>query len=151
MHTSADVVVSPTTTRPDVRVRLLVGLFRLAGVVMCAAFLAMVMPFEWMAANHRSLGLGEFPHAPIVEYLARSVAALYGFHGVLLLVLSSDPLRYRPLVWYIASMNVAFGVFMTLIDLEAGLPTWWTLVEGPPIIAFGIVIAFLNRSLAANP
>jgi hypothetical protein len=122
-------------------------LLRLAGVITAAAFLAMLLPADWMASTHHWLGLGEFPRSPVVDYLTRSVAALYGFHGVLLLLISRDPLKYRTIVQYVAVMNIVFGVMMVLIDWHAGLPWWWTLGEGPPIIAFGIVIAFLNRSV----
>ena len=68
--------------------RLLVLLLRLAGAVTIAAFPAMLLPTDWMDATHRWLGLGELPRAPVVEYLTRSIAALYGFHGVLLLVVA---------------------------------------------------------------
>jgi hypothetical protein len=125
---------------------LLVALLRLAGGVTLTAFLAILLPVEWMASTHRWLGLGEFPRAPVVDYLARSVAALYGFHGGLLLLVSGDPIRYRSIIWYVAFMNVAFGLMLIAIDLHAGLPLLWTISEGPPIAAFGIVIAILNKS-----
>jgi hypothetical protein len=125
---------------------LLVALLRLAGGVTLTAFLAILLPVEWMASTHRWLGLGEFPRAPVVDYLARSVAALYGFHGGLLLLVSGDPIRYRSIIWYVAFMNVAFGLMLIAIDLHAGLPLLWTISEGPPIVAFGIVIAILNKS-----
>jgi len=127
------------------RLRLLAVLLRLAGVVTASAFGAILLPVEWMASTHRWLGLGEFPRAPVVDYLARSIAALYGFHGVLLLLVASDPQRHRPIVWYIAAVNVAFGLILLAIDLHAPMPGVWTAFEGPPIIAFGIVVALLNR------
>ena len=107
----------------------------------------MVMPAEWMTATHSWLGLGELPRSPAFEYLARSIAALYGFHGVLLLIVASDPRRYRTSVWYVAAMNVLFGLIVLAIDVEAGMPGYWSIAEGPPIVVFGIVIAMLNRSL----
>jgi hypothetical protein len=122
-------------------------LLRLAGVIMSSAFLAMFLPTDWMESTHQWLGLGEFPRSPLVDYLTRSVAALYGFHGALLLLISRDPVKYRTIVQFVAVMNIVFGTIMLVIDLHAGLPWWWTLGEGPPIIAFGIVIAFLNRSV----
>ena len=124
---------------------MLVALLRLAGGVLVTAFLAILLPVEWMASNHQSLGMGEFPRAPVVDYLARSVAALYGFHGVLVLLVSTDPARYRSIIWYLAAMNVLFGVILVAIDLHAGMPALWTALEGPSIAAFGIVIALLNR------
>jgi len=129
----------------DRRTRVLVLLLRLAGCVTASAFLAIFLPVEWMASTHQWLGLGEFPRAPVVDYLARSIAALYGFHGVLLLIVSGDPVKYRTIVSYVAAMNVLFGLIVLAVDLHAGLPMMWTLLEGPPITAFGIVIGLLNR------
>lgn len=133
----------------DVRRRVLVVLLRLAGTITVTAFLTILLPAEWMASTHRWLGLGEFPRAPVVDYLARSIAALYGFHGVLLLIVATDPVRYRAIVWFVAAMNIAFGLIVMAIDVHAGMPLYWTLGEGPPIIAFGIVIAVLNAGLSA--
>jgi hypothetical protein len=130
---------------PATRVRLLKILLRLAGAFTVVAFPTMLLPTDWMASTHHWLGLGEFPEAPIVDYLARSVAALYGFHGVLLLLVSRNPVRFRAIVTFIGVMNIAFGVMMILVDIHAGLPTFWLLAEGPPIIAFGAVVGLLNH------
>ena len=112
-----------------------------------SAFLAVFLPVDSMASTHRWLGLGEFPRTPIVDYLARSVAALYGFHGVLLFVISTDVVRYRPLVWYVAAMNVVFGIMLIAIDLHAGLPAQWTAFEGPPVVVIGMLVAYFNWRL----
>ncbi|HET7696043.1 MAG TPA: hypothetical protein VFK57_10075 [Vicinamibacterales bacterium] len=130
--------------------RWLVVVLRIAGVFTIAAFPAMLLPVDWMASTHARLGLGEFPRSAVVDYLARSIAALYGFHGVLVLLVSTDPVRYRPIVWFIAVMNIAFGAMLIAIDLHAGLPAYWTALEGPPIIAFGLVIALLTRLTSAS-
>ena len=129
--------------------RLVVLLLRFAGTVTTVAFLAILLPVDWMASTHRAIGLGEFPRAPVVDYLARSVAALYGFHGLLQLLVSTDIVRYRPIVWFIAALNVTFGLMIVAIDLHAGMPLFWTLWEGPSIIAFGVVLAVLMRSVPA--
>ena len=134
-------------TRLNGELRLLVFLLRLAGVVTASAFLAILLPRDWMAATHEWLGLGEFPRAPVVDYLARSIAALYGFHGVLLLIVSRDLVRYKPIVKFVGILNVTFGLIMTAIDLYAPMPMLWTLTEGLPIIAFGLVVLYLCRSI----
>jgi hypothetical protein len=128
------------------RERWLVILLRIAGGGMLLAFLAMLLPTDWMASTHRALGLGEFPRTAIVDYLTRSVSALYGFHGGLLLVLSADPRKHRTVISYIAVMNVVLGMMFFAIDLHARMPWFWTLGEGPPMLIFGIVIGTLNRS-----
>lgn len=124
---------------------MLVFLLRLSGTFTSLAFLAMLLPVDWMDSIHRSMGLGALPRAPVVDYLARSVAALYGFHGALLLLISTDPVKYRTIVWFVAILNIVFGVMLVVIDLYAGLPMFWTLFEGPSLVVFGIVIAWLNR------
>ena len=130
------------------RRRLLVALLRLGGAVTVTAFLAMLLPVEWMAATHRWLGLGEFPQSAVVDYLARSIAALYGFHGVLLFIVARDPEQFAAIVRYIGVMNIALGLMLVAIDAHAGLPWWWTFGEGPPIVAFGTVILLLSRPRA---
>jgi len=126
----------------------LVLLLRCGAVLTGSAFLAVFLPVDSMASTHRWLGLGEFPRTPIVDYLARSVAAFYGFHGVLLFVISTDVVRYRPLVWYVAAMNVVFGFMLLAIDLQAGLPAQWTAFEGPPVVVIGMLVAYFNWRLA---
>ena len=122
---------------------MIVGLLRFGGVVTFSAFATLLLPVDWMAATHRWLGLGEFPRMPIVDYLARSVAALYGFHGVLLFIISSDIRRYRPLIWYVAAMNVLFGLMLIAIGRHAGLPSYWLAVEGPSVLVIGVLVAVL--------
>ena len=119
-------------------------LLRIGGVLTGSAFLAMVMPTEWMASTHDRLGLGELPRAPVVEYLARSIAALYGFHGILLFVVAREPERLRPVVVYLACFNIVFGALLIAIDYEAGLPWWWTGTEGPSIVVVGLLIMLLK-------
>jgi hypothetical protein len=128
--------------------RLLAALLRLGGSVLLLAFLAMFLPVEWMAATHQWLGMGQFPRMAVVDYLARSIAALYGFHGVLMFIVARDPVRFAPIVRFIGIMNITLGMILIAIDLYSGMPWWWTAGEGPPIIAFGIVVLLLSRSRA---
>jgi hypothetical protein len=128
----------------DSRVRWIKSLLRVMGTVTATAFLTMLLPPHWHAGIHEWLGLGPFPRSPVVDYLARSIGALYGFHGVLLLIVSTDPVRYRAIVSYIGILNVTFGMMLIAIDLYAGLPWWWTAFEGPAIIPFGVLLLLLN-------
>ena len=127
------------------RERLLQLLLRLGGAVLCLAFPTVLLPVDWMASTHEALGLGPFPRSVIVEYLARSIALLYGLHGILLLIVARDPTRYREIVTYLACFNITFGLLMLIIDLKTGMPWFWTVGEGPGIAAVGVMIAVLNR------
>ena len=107
---------------------------------------AVVMPRSWMAATHVWLGLGEFPAAPIVENLARSVSAFYAIFGGVCLFVGSDIERYRPLIKFLGAVLVMFGVALIGIDLAAGMPPWWTASEGLSTIVFGGLVSALSRA-----
>ena len=127
------------------RAKLLVILLRIFGIGGLFALGAVIMPLSWMAAIHSRLGLGEMPTAPIMEYLARTVSALYVFLSVVFLVAASDLERYRSLVQILGVSLFLTGVVFTGIDLAAGLPWWWTASEGPPCVVFGAVIFLLAQ------
>ncbi len=133
---------STAMTRSD---RILIFVLRIIGASALFALLAVVMPITWMAAVHRWLGLGEMPTDPIVGYLARSLSLFYAFFGIIFLALATDLRRYRPLVRVVGIGAALFGFVLWGVDAAVGLPSWWTLAEGPLTIAFGIGIVVLAR------
>ena len=123
----------------------LIALLRALGVLCLLATFAVFMPLRWMAVVHDWLGVGRFPEGRIVEYLARSLSALYAFHGGLLLLISTDVRRYAGVVTYVAVACLAFGVLILAIDLSIGMPLHWTLQEGPYVLIMGLAILLLQR------
>lgn len=132
------------------RERLLSLLLRLSGGVLLLAMGAIFLPTGWMARLHASLGLGAFPAVPVVDYLTRSVAALYAMHGALYFLAAGDPRRFRPLIALIARMNIAFGLLVVGIGLHAGLPALWIASEGPPVVAFSLLLLWLLRGVPSD-
>ena len=131
--------------------RALAILFRFIGAVLLLAIPAIFLPTPWMEAVHRALGLGEMPRGPLVEYLTRSVSALYALHGGLFLLVSTDLPRFRPLALYLGAGDVLFGLTVLAIDLYAGLPASWTFLEGPPTVLVGLVVLALARRIREAP
>ncbi len=127
--------------------RFLVIVLRCIAAVVLLAFGAALLPTSWMKSTHHWLGLGAFPELPIMEYLTRSIALLYGFHGALCALVSLDVRRLRPVAVFIGWMNLLFGLGMTAIDLFAGMPWFWTALEGPPIAFGGALVIYLSRSV----
>jgi hypothetical protein len=109
------------------------------------ALVAVVMPFSWMVATHRWLGLGEMPTGPVVEYLARSVSAFYAFFGALFLVVASDLERYRPVVRFLGVALALVGLVLLGVDVGAGMPWWWSAFEGPLWVVVGALTFVLAR------
>lgn len=121
-------------------------LLRVGGCVMLLAALAIIMPTSWMVLVHRWLGLGAFPHSALVEYLTRSISALYAFHGGLLLMVSLDIPRFAPVVRYLGVATLATGFILLVIDIYADLPWIWILIEGPMVMLVGILIIGLLQA-----
>src|SRR6516164_6558611 len=130
------------TTSDRVLVILLRYFFGIPGLF---ALVPVFMPFSWMAATHRWLGLGEMPTAPIVEYLARSLSGFYAFFGALCLAMSADVERYRRLVQFLGAAIAVMSVVVFGVDWSINMPWWWTAFEGPPGIGFGVFIFYLAR------
>ncbi len=121
------------------------------GYLSLLAFGAAVMPQKWIVEIAEELGFEPFPSAPITFYLARNLSLLYGFVGCTLLVISSDLVRYRPLVRKIAIGTVLFGILQWIVDAQSGMPIWWTAQESLFAIAGGTVIAILDKKTESPP
>jgi hypothetical protein len=118
---------------------------RLVGTVAGTAAFCAVMPLGWMDAVHRALGMGALPQQPIVEYLARSTSALYALMGALFWILSLDTARYRPLLRLLGPAIIVLGLLLLWIDINAGMPRFWQLAEGPANILLGTIILVAAR------
>jgi hypothetical protein len=116
---------------------------RILSVPVLLAIPCALLPVAWMDSTHQWLGLGPLPEAPILEYLARSSSLLYGFHGLLLLLVATDVRRYLPVIWLLGGAGLLFGVAIFAIDYAAGLPAHWRWVEAGAIIAESIVVLVL--------
>ncbi len=127
--------------------RAIVIILRVIGISGLFAIPAIFLPFSWMNAIHGWLGMGELPDTPIVSYLARSLSAFYAVMSVLILYLSGNVRRYRPLVKLWAVLVIFFGLVLTGIGLEAGLPKSWTWGEGPPTVVVGLIVLWLQSKL----
>jgi hypothetical protein len=132
--------------------RLLKLVLMAMGVASLTAVFPAAMPLRWMDAVHGWLGLGPMPRGPVVEYLARSLSALYAFHGGLLVLAATDIRRYGPIITYVGFALIAFAGGVTAIDLSAGLPLFWVAGEGGTTFVMGaIILACRRRLLRGEP
>jgi len=125
--------------------RLQAWLLRLAGSVESLAFFAVVMPRTWMEAAHGWMGLGEMPHGTIMMFMIRQASFTYGLHGVLLWLMSSDVIRFRPLVLFTGVSYLLAGPVFLLIDLTTGMPWFWTAGDTVASASLGAALLFLDR------
>jgi hypothetical protein len=123
--------------------KVLAVVLRVTAGVLLLALAPVFFPQAWMAAINRAVGLGELPDTAIVGYLTRSLSAMYAFHGALVLYVSLDVRRYRPLIICLAALGMVFGAFMLSLDICLGMPVAWTVCEGPFIFVLCGVIVVL--------
>ena len=93
------------------------------------AIVAFIMPYSWMAAVHQSLGMGNLPERPIVDYLARYASAFAVFYGALLFALASDVRRYARLITLQAILIIVFSAVGAALGRRAGMPAWWMIAD----------------------
>lgn len=125
--------------------RVLTWLIRANAAVLLLAAGPVFFPTRLMARTHAGLGLGAFPEGPLTEYLTRSAAACYAMHGAVVLMLSTDVRRYRPLIPWLYRIHLAFAATVLGIDLFAGMPAWWAAAEAGTITTVAVVILAVNR------
>ena len=127
------------------RLRAQAWLLRLVGSVEVLAFFAVVMPSTWMGAAHGWLGLGEMPEGAITMFMIRQASFTYGLHGVLLLLLSSDVIRFRLLVLFTGVSYLLAGPVFCLIDLTSGMPWFWAAGDTASCLFVGMALLWLDR------
>lgn len=115
------------------------------GLIMALAAVAVFMPTSWMTWTHEQVGLGDFPAAPIAEYLARLTSALYAVLGVLLLLVAPDVRKYSSIITCMAIATPAVSVSVTLMCLHLHMPLSWVISDPVASGLFGVVILALQR------
>jgi hypothetical protein len=94
----------------------LIIILRLSGLMLVTAFVAVFLPYETMAKIHQQIGLGSMPQLPILDYLARSVSFFYGIHGVIVLYISFNLMRYLQFLKLLCYLGFVFGIALFIID-----------------------------------
>ncbi len=122
-------------------------ILRISGIMLIAAFGAVLLPYDIMNQIHQNFGLGSLPRAPILDYLARSVSMFYGIHGVIVLYISFDLVKYLKFLKLLCYLGFVFGITLFFIDINAPMPLYWSLSEGPFVIFLNGVIFFLAIQL----
>ncbi len=125
--------------------QMLIGLLRIAGLGMLGALAFVFCPFDWMATIHQRIGMGELAYTPLLSYLIRTLSALYAILGAILVFVSRDVERYRPLIHFLGMTSVLGGVGVTVLDAVLRLPLFWTVAEGPLTVALGVALILLAR------
>ncbi len=136
--------------KPNTAATALAWLLILMGGLAMLAVVPMVMPTAWIEAVNDSMGLGPFHRSPLMEYLTRSLSAVYALIGTLILYLGLNVRRYLPLIVIVGWLTATLGAALTVIDFAVGMPASWSWSEGPPTILIGWLFVWLARRAATS-
>jgi len=131
--------------------RILKLVLQINGWIMASAVFAVFLSHDQMVAIHQWLGLGKFPDAKIVDYLARSLSGFYTIVGVLYIALARDIHAYASIITLAAWASICFGLGSIIINLQLDFPFWWTWGEGSFITGYGVVVLWLQRKVKKTP
>jgi hypothetical protein len=118
---------------------------RATAALLLLAFVGAALPESWMKAVYEWGGLGPWPSGALLVYLARAVALLYGFYGLLALYLSFDVRRYLPLIRFMAVASFPFAPVMFVVIWAAGLPMIWAVSEATSIVVLSALWYVASR------
>ena len=106
-----------------------------------------LIPNTWLANWHAWLGLGHLPNDAVLRYGVRGGAFVQGAIGILIWIMATDIVRYRPLVLAVGWIYLASGPAFYLIDSIAGMPFFWCAADAVSCFAVGsIVLALALRN-----
>ena len=127
-------------------------ILRLVGTMELFSFGAVFLPRAWMESIHQSMGLAEMPRGPVFDSVMRDVSFTYGLHGVAVWLISTDVVRFRPLVVLSAIGYLLAGPAFITIDIINGMPTSWIIGNGGSCLLIGslILVALLGDRVNAT-
>ena len=103
-----------------------------------------LMPMTWIAAWHAWVGLGHLPDHAFLRYVVRGGAFVQGAIGVLIWVIATDVVRYRPLVLTVGGIYLVSGPAFYFIDSTAGMPPFWGMMDGAACFLTGSILLALT-------
>ena len=123
----------------------------LAGLCEVLAFIAVVMPREWMEISHAWIGMGEMPQGKLLMFMIRQASYAYGMHGVSLLILATNVVCFRPLIVFNGIAFLLAAPVFFLIDYPLGMPWWWTVSDAVGCGFVGVALLLLTRGMKDAP
>jgi hypothetical protein len=103
------------------------------------------VPESTLGSLYSWAGLGQMPHLPFLRYVVRGAAYCQGAVGLLLWVIATDVIRFRPLVITTAAIYLVAAPAFYVIHATAGMPRWWAIMDTASCFVVGAVLLALCR------
>jgi hypothetical protein len=114
---------------------------------------SVLLPERWIDAVLVRCGIGHLPDAALFRYFLRGSGVLLVSFGVLIWVVASDVVRYRPIVITLIGIFLVCAPVSYWIGAVVGLPPWWCILDAT-ICVFGggipLVFCLLHSKKSPN-
>ena len=118
--------------------------FFIAGILFCLSVVFVIFPIKvW--ENVLRFFVGEhYEMSRFYEYIFRSSVFGYVIIGIFLLVIATDPQRYKPLIWITLVIFFANALICFLVGIHSGVTPLVYLFDTIIFLAFGVVLLYLG-------
>lgn len=124
----------------DRHLRLQKWILRIMALVALPVVPAIFAPHLTVEKLSWLLGFGQPPKTPLLFYLGAGGSCIYLIFSAMLWIISSDVVRYRPLVVFTAWVCVICGPLYVWIDTQTEMPRWWWLMDSLSCFLGGVAL-----------
>jgi len=116
----------------------------ICAIAFLLSFVALLIPWRFMAQWMSGLGIDVLSSAPVKAYAVRVMLAGSGLIGIFFAILATDPLRYGPMVPLAGWGLVFIGLICLAAGLRYGLPAIMFAFDAAFSIVFGTLVLLLR-------
>ena len=109
-----------------------------------------IVPVDWIDAWHVWLGLGPMPDDAMLRFVIRGAAFAQAGIGVLMWIMATDVVRFRPLVIACGWIYLIGGPAFYWIEIVAGMPLSWCLFDSISCFIAGASLLALSLPQATG-
>ena len=104
-----------------------------------------IVPLAWLDGWHVWLGLGAMPQDAVLRYVLRAAGYVQGGIGVLLWIMATDVVRYRPLIVAVGAIYLIGSPVFYFIETQAQMPFFWIMLDCVSTFVVGAGLLVLCR------
>lgn len=135
----------PAPDRAYGNLRIQRWLLRIAALVQFTGLPGALLPGEAIEKYSWLMGFGQPDLGPITIYLSGNAGYVFVAFGIVVWVISTDLVRYRPLVTLCGWIYLIAAPAYLSIDLQCPLPWWWVAMDSVSCLIIGAGILWACR------
>lgn len=117
------------------------------GILCIICVLGVFLPMATLESLAKFFGAEtpDFSDSPVFEYIVRVMLATYACIGVFLIILATNPAKYRAMVTFTGVASILLGIVCAITGLVVEMPVEWFLGDCLPCIVFGILVLIFQQ------